>query len=246
MEVTKAVIGIAGFGTRFLPATKSVPKELLPIVNKPIVQYLVEEAARSGIRDVILVTRAGSRMVQDHFGAAHELEAHLAKQRKSDYLEIVKGIPQIANVTVVPQDVHLPYGNGSPILAAKPFLDEGQPFVYLFGDDLVLSETPCIKQLIDSYRKHGPAGVIAFQRVPWAEIDRYASAKLKGDSLEIESLVEKAPTGEGRLELGPARPLPASLADRRDSGTMEGRPRRGVVLDLCQPPALSGVPGAGP
>ena len=201
MEVRKAVIGIAGFGTRFLPATKSVPKELLPIVDKPIVQYLVEEAARSGIRDVILVTRAGSQMVRDHFGSARELEIHLAEQGKSDYLEIVKAIPQMANVTVVGQGNHLPYGNGSPILAAKAYLDEGQPFIYMFGDDLVLSETPCVQQLINSCRKHGPAGVIAFQRVPWSEIDRYAAAKLKGNSMEIESLVEKAPATKAASNL---------------------------------------------
>lgn len=201
MEVIKAVIGIAGFGTRFLPATKSVPKELLPVVNKPIVQHLVEEAARSGIRDVILVTRPSSQLVRDHFSNSPELELHLAEKGKSDYLEIVKAVARSANVTVVPQGEHLPYGNGSPILAAKPFLEEDQPFVYMFGDDLVLSKTPCIQQLIDSYRKHRPAGVIAFQRVPWPEIKHYASVKLKGNSMEIESLVEKAPAEKAASNL---------------------------------------------
>ena len=201
MDVRKAVIGVAGFGTRFLPATKSVPKELLPIVDKPIVQYLVEEAVQSGIRDIILVTRAGSQAVGDHFGSARELEIHLEEQEKLEYLEIVKAIPQMANFAVVRQGRQLPYGNGSPILAAKAFLDEGQPFIYMFGDDLVLSQTPCVKQLIDSYRKHGPAGVIAFQQVPWSEIDRYAAAKLKGDTMEIESLVEKAPASEAASNL---------------------------------------------
>jgi UTP--glucose-1-phosphate uridylyltransferase len=201
MEVRKAVIGVAGFGTRFLPATKSVPKELLPIVDKPIVQYLVEEAVRSGIRDIVLVTRADSQMVGDHFASARELETHLAEQGKSDYLEIVRAIPGMANVAVVGQGRHLPYGNGSPILAAKPFLEVGQPFIYMFGDDLVLSETPCVKQLINSYREHGPAGVIAFQQVPWSEIHHYAAAKLKGDSMEIESLVEKAPATEAASNL---------------------------------------------
>ncbi len=201
MDVRKAVIGVAGFGTRFLPATKSVPKELLPIVDKPIVQYLVEEAVKSGIRDVILVTRAGSQAVGDHFGSARELEIHLEEQGKLEYLEIVKAIPQLANFAVVRQGRHLPYGNGSPILAAKAFLDEGQPFIYMFGDDLVLSETPCVKQLIDVYHEDGPAGVIAFQQVPWSEIDRYAAAKLKGESMELESLVEKAPAAEAASNL---------------------------------------------
>ena len=175
MKVSKAVIGVAGFGTRFLPATKSVPKELLPIVDKPIVQYLVEEAVQSGIRDIILVTRAGAQAIADHFGSARELEIHLAEQGKADFLEIVKHVSQMANIAVVRQGRQLPYGNGSPILAAKAFLDEGQPFIYMFGDDLVQAETPCIKQLIDVYQQHGPAGVIAFQQVPWAEINRYAA-----------------------------------------------------------------------
>ncbi len=201
MEVTKAVIGVAGFGTRFLPATKSVPKELLPIVDKPIIQYLVEEAVRSGIRDIILVTRPGAQSIADHFASARELEIHLAEQGKTEYLEIVQAIAQMASSAVVSQGRHLPYGNGSPILAAKAFLDEGEPFVYMFGDDLVLSETPCTKQLIDTYQKQQPAGVIAFQQVPQSEINRYASAKLKGNSIEIESLVEKAPADEAASNL---------------------------------------------
>jgi UTP--glucose-1-phosphate uridylyltransferase len=101
----------------------------------------------------------------------------------------------------VRQGRHLPYGNGSPILAAKAFLDEGQPFIYMFGDDLVLSKTPCVKQLVDIFQEHGPAGVIAFQQVPWSEIDRYAAAKLKGNSMEIESLVEKAPAAKAASNL---------------------------------------------
>jgi UTP--glucose-1-phosphate uridylyltransferase len=201
VEVRKAVIGVAGFGTRFLPATKSVPKELLPIVDKPIVQYLVEEAVQSGIRDIILVTRAGSQAVGDHFGSSRDLEIHLAEQEKLAYLKIIQAIPRMANVAVVRQGRHLPYGNGSPILAAKAFLDPGQPFIYMFGDDLVLSETPCVKQLLDVYQQHGPAGVIAFQQVPWPEIDRYAAAKLKGNSNELQSLVEKAPASEAASNL---------------------------------------------
>jgi UTP--glucose-1-phosphate uridylyltransferase len=201
MQVKKAVIAVAGFGTRFLPATKAVPKEMLPIIDKPIIQYLVEEAVQSGIRDIILVTRPGAQSIADHFASARELEIHLAEQGKTKYLEIVQAIARMANIAVVSQGRHLPYGNGSPILAAKAFLDEGEPFVYMFGDDLVLSETPCIKQLLDTYEKDQPAGVIAFQEVPRSEIDRYAAAKLKGDTMEIESLIEKAPAGEAASNL---------------------------------------------
>jgi UTP--glucose-1-phosphate uridylyltransferase len=178
-----------------------VPKELLPIVDKPIIQCLVEEVVQAGIRDIILVTRAGSQAIGDHFGAARDLEIHLAEQGKTAYLEIVKAVAQMANIAVVRQGRQLPYGNGSPILAAKPFLDAGEPFLYLFGDDLVLSKTPCVKQLIDVYQKERPAGVIAFQQVPRAEIDRYAAAKLKGNTMELESLVEKAPAEKAASNL---------------------------------------------
>jgi len=195
MRIRKAVIAVAGYGTRFLPATKAVPKELLPIVDKPIVQYLVEEAVDSGIEDIILVTRSGTQAVADHFDSNRDLEVHLAEAKKDDYLALVRQVSQMANFAVVRQGRHLPYGNGTPLLAAKDFLDEGEPFVYLFGDDLVLSDTPCVKQLLDSFAQSQTAdGVIAFQEVPKSEIHLYASAELKDGTSppEIVSLVEKA------------------------------------------------------
>ena len=193
MTIKKAVIAVAGFGTRFLPATKVVSKELLPIVDKPVIQYLVEELVKSGIRDIILVTRSGSHAIADHFDSSRELEIHLEESGKTKLLELVQSVAQMANIAVVRQGRHLPYGNGTPLLAARRYLDEGEPFAYLFGDDLVLSETPCIKQLIDVYEQHKPDGVIAFQEVPNAEINRYAAAALKAgtDPGEITSLVEK-------------------------------------------------------
>lgn len=193
MKIRKAVIGVAGYGTRFLPATKVVPKELLPIVDKPVVQYLVEEVVRSGIEDIILVVRSGSQAIADHFDSSRALEVHLEEQRKQTYLRIIQEIPRMANFAVVRQTGALPYGNGSPILAAKNYLNEGEPFVYLFGDDLVLSQVPCVKQLLQVYSEHEPDAVIAFQEVPGEEIRRYAAAKLKhqGEPKEIESLVEK-------------------------------------------------------
>ena len=193
MTIRKAIIAVAGYGTRFLPATKAVPKELLPIVDKPIVQYLVEEIIGAGIDEIILVTRSGTQAVADHFDSNRDLEVHLADAGKDDYLAVVRKVAQMANFAVVRQGRHLPYGNGTPLLAAKRFLDEGEPFVYLFGDDLVLSETPCVKQLVDLYAQHEPDGVIAFQEVPNSEIRRYASAELRDstDPPEIVSLVEK-------------------------------------------------------
>lgn len=193
MKVRKAVIAVAGYGTRFLPASKAVPKELLPVVDKPIVQYLVEEAVASGIEDVILVTRSGTQAVADHFDSSRELEIHLQEQEKTKYLQIVQSIPKLANFAYVRQARHLPYGNGTPILAAKRFLDEGEPFAYMFGDDLVLSETPCLKQLVDLYEKHGPDAVIAFQRVPPEGTKLYGMARLKKGSAppELEFIEEK-------------------------------------------------------
>lgn len=193
MRIRKAVIAVAGYGTRFLPATKAVPKELLPIVDKPIVQYLIEELVGSGIREIILVTRAGTQAIADHFDTSRELEIHLTKAKKLDYLARVQALTGLANFAVIRQGAHLPYGNGSPLLAAKAYLDEGEPFVYLFGDDMVLSEVPCVKQLLDVYHQHEPAGVIAFQDVPRSEIKLYAAASLRPgtDPPEITSLIEK-------------------------------------------------------
>lgn len=194
MKIRKAVIAVAGYGTRFLPATKAVPKEMLPVVDRPIVQYLVEEAVNSGIEDIILVTRAGSDAIADHFDNSPGLESHLKEQKRDRYLAMVEALPKMASFAVVRQGKHLPYGNGSPLLAARPYLDQGEPFVYMFGDDLVMSTTPCVRQLLDVYESQQPvAAVIAFQEVPREEVDRYGMAKLKQGTnpRELESIVEK-------------------------------------------------------
>jgi len=171
-----------------------VPKELLPIIDKPVIQYLVEEAVAAGIKDIVIVTRSGAGQVAAHFDSSRELEVYLTEQKKYDYLAAVKALPTLANFCQVHQGSHLPYGNGTPILAASPFL-RNEPFAYMFGDDIVLSQTPCIRQLIDVYEAHQPAAVVAFQKVPSEEISRYASAKVKPDTdpMELEFIVEKAP-----------------------------------------------------
>lgn len=193
MTIKKAVIAVAGFGTRFLPATKAVPKELLPIVNKPVVQYLVEEAVSSGIEDIILVLRSGTKAIADHFASSLELESQLEHQHKEAYLEIIKAIPELANIVYVWQSASLPYGNGSPLLAAKHFINEDEAFVYMFGDDLVISERPCVRQLLDVYERYHPSAVVAVQDVPREETCRYGIVKLKPgrEPMEMESLVEK-------------------------------------------------------
>ena len=189
--VTKAVIAAAGYGTRFLPATKNQPKEMLPIIDKPIIHYLVEECVNSGITDIILVTRAGQHIMEDYFDNNYELEYSLEKNGKESRLKIVKDIPQMANFVYVRQKGHLPYGNGSPLVAAAPLIDDDEPFAYLFGDDMVLSKTPCIQQLKDVYENTECDGVIAAQKIPIEESYRYGIVKFKEGTNEFEALVEK-------------------------------------------------------
>jgi UTP--glucose-1-phosphate uridylyltransferase len=203
VKIKKAVIAVAGFGTRFLPATKVLPKELMPICEKPVVQYLVEEAVASGVEDVILVTRPGSQGIADHFDSSRELEIHLAEQKKQDLLEAVQALPKLANIAVVRQARHLPYGNGSPLLAARRFLDRDEPFVFMFGDDMVLSDIPCAQQLAEVYGRHRPAAVVGVQEVGLDEVSRYGIVKLKpnSDPPQMESIVEKPKPAEAPSRL---------------------------------------------
>jgi UTP--glucose-1-phosphate uridylyltransferase len=193
MNITKAIIAVAGYGTRFLPATKVQPKELLPIVDKPVVQYLVEEAVASGITDIILVTRSRNQALEDHFDSSPELEMHLETQGKLEELEKIRRIPQLANFIYVRQTSDMPYGNGTPLLCAKSLVARDEAVVYMFGDDVVKSNVPCAKQLIDVYQKYEPAAVIAVQEVPREEVSRYGVPKLKegGDHNELERIIEK-------------------------------------------------------
>ena len=203
MEITKAVIAVAGYGTRFLPATKVQPKEMLPIVDKPVVQYLVEEAVASGITDIVLVTRSGSQALEDHFDSSRELEMHLENQKKWKELEEVQRIPHLANFIYIRQTRDMPYGNGTPLLCAKSLISPDEAVVYMFGDDLVKSKVPCTKQLIDVFHKTQPAGVIAVQEVPRNEIHRYGVPKLKKDNVrnELEYIVEKPATADAPSNL---------------------------------------------
>jgi UTP--glucose-1-phosphate uridylyltransferase len=193
MKITKAVIAVAGYGTRFLPATKVQPKEMLPIVDKPVVQYLVEEAVASGITDIILVTRSGNQALEDHFDSSRELEIHLETQKKWRELEEIQRIPAMANFIYVRQTKDMPYGNGTPLLCAKSLIHPDEAVVYMFGDDIVKSEVPCAKQLMDVYYECQPAAVIAVQEVPMDEVSRYGVPKLKPGvgHRELEYIVEK-------------------------------------------------------
>lgn len=191
-SITKVVIAVAGYGTRFLPATKNQPKEMLPIIDKPIVQYLVEEAVASGIKDIILVTRFGQSMLENHFDSNLELEIQLEKNGKKKQLEEVQRVYRMANYIYVRQGRHLPYGNGTPLVVIKDLLDKGESFVYMFGDDLVKAEVPCTKQLIDYWQAKKGAPVVAVQEVPEEEVNRYGIYRIKpGTEDQVEDAVEK-------------------------------------------------------
>jgi len=194
-KITKAVIAVAGYGTRFLPATKNQPKEMLPIIDKPIVQYLVEEAVASGIKDIILVTRVGQSSLENHFDTNLELEIQLKKNGKKEALQKVQEVYRMANFIYIRQGRHLPYGNGTPLLCIKEVIAKDEPFVYMFGDDLVLGKPPCTKQLIKAFKKYQPAPIMAVQEVPWEEVYRYGTVRYKkGTKInQISEILEKLP-----------------------------------------------------
>ena len=175
-----------------------MPKEMLPVVDKPIVQYLVEEAVAAGITDIILVTRYGNRAIEDHFDSNAELEHLLEKQGKTERLEMVRKISQMANFIYVRQKSHLPYGNGTPLLVAKPLINKGEDFVYMYGDDLVKSDVSCTKQLVDRFNEGGIDGVNAVQEMPRKVLDRYGTVKLKEGKIknQLDYYVEKPELGK--------------------------------------------------
>lgn len=187
--ITKGVIAVAGSGTRFLPATKSLPKEMLPIVDKPIVHYVVEEMVQAGITDIVFVTRADKKSLEDYFDQNAVLENELRQAGKTKYLEQVEQIAQMANFIYIRQKG--PYGNGTPVLNAASIVGN-EPFVFAFGDDLVKSKVPFTKQLIQNYERNQSV-VMGCQEVLPEEVSLYGILKLKQDSpiMEIERIVEK-------------------------------------------------------
>ncbi|MBW3110305.1 UTP--glucose-1-phosphate uridylyltransferase GalU [Bacillus sp. MCCB 382] len=192
-KVRKAIIPAAGLGTRFLPATKAQPKEMLPIVDKPTIQYIIEEAVASGIEDIIIVTGRGKRAIEDHFDKSYELEETLAKKEKYDILEEVQGISKLANIHYIRQKE--PLGLGHAISCASRFIGD-EPFAVLLGDDIVHSpEKPCLKQLIDVYERYN-SSVIGVQEVPQQEVSKYGVISINNHEMDngvfhINDLVEK-------------------------------------------------------
>lgn len=189
--VRKVVIPVAGLGTRFLPVTKAMPKEMLPIIDKPIIQYVVEEAVASGITDVILVTSHAKRPVEDHFDDNKELEAWLLKQGKKDLLEQIKDIGKLASFVYIRQKG--PYGNATPVLNAERLIGD-EPFAVVFGDDVYDCKVPRLKQMIDVYEKYRDP-VIGVVNVGAEETKRYGiidpGAKVERHVYQLKSVVEK-------------------------------------------------------
>ncbi|MBA4336208.1 UTP--glucose-1-phosphate uridylyltransferase [bacterium] len=188
--IRKAVLPAAGFGTRFLPATKAQPKEMLPIVDKPVIQYLVEEAVASGIEEIIIITGSSKRAIEDHFDYNFELEYMLEKKGKTDLLKKVQDVRDLAKFVYVRQS--MPRGDGDAIMRARDVVGD-EPFAVLFGDDLVDHEIPALKQLINVYEKTGTS-VIGLTKVPKEDVNKYGVVGTKSSNGRIhviESLVEK-------------------------------------------------------
>ncbi len=192
----KGVITIAGYGTRFLPASKAVPKEMFPIAGIPLIQHHVESLVTAGISEIIVVVRQGGGVVQHHFSPTPALEDHLEKSGKLEMLEEMRRISQMADIVFVRQPETLPYGNGAPALAARPWLTPDEPFYYMFGDDIVIGDTPVPRQLLDAFNRMQPAAILAVQRVPDEETHLYGCVELKpGSEYEMARIVEKPAPG---------------------------------------------------
>ena len=200
MKVRKGVFPAAGLGTRFLPVTKAQPKEMLPLVDKPTIQYVVEEAVASGLNELIIVTGRGKRAIEDHFDAAFELEYYLNDRGKMEELAQIKTLSDLASVCYVRQKE--PLGLGHAILCARPLVGD-EPFAVFLGDDIITASVPCMRQLLDVFeRQQGP--VIAVERVPRERIHQYGviAARPLGDRVyEITDLVEKPRAEEAPSDL---------------------------------------------
>jgi UTP--glucose-1-phosphate uridylyltransferase len=190
MRVRKAVIPAAGLGTRFLPATKASPKEMLPVVDKPVIQYVMEEAVAAGIEAVLIVTGRGKEAIENHFDVSYELEQLLEHRRKTEELGIVRSIASLVQVAYVRQKEAL--GLGHAVLTARPWIGD-EPFAVFLGDDIVVSQTPCIRQMIDVFEER-QASVLGVMEVAREETRKYGivAGTPEGDRrIRVSDIVEK-------------------------------------------------------
>lgn len=228
-RVRKAVIPAAGLGTRFLPATKAIPKEMIPIVDVPMIQHIVEEAVRSGIEDVVLITARHKEAIENHFDFNYELEDSLDKKHKADLAEISRSIGKLCNLISIRQKN--PMGLGHAVLCAAPAIGN-EPFAVLLGDDLIDSAVPCTKQLIEVFERE-KASVVGVMEVPQSEVSKYGivGGKMVNDRMmQVDRLVEKPSPADAPSRLAiPGRYIltPAIFDCLRDT-----RPGKGGEIQL--------------
>ena len=199
-NISKAVIAAAGRGTRFLPVVKSYPKELVPVLSKPNIQYLIEEAIGAGVTDIAIVHRSGENSIEKYFSPDKDLENYLTQNNKLTYLDSLKEIWSKAKLTFIAQPIDLPYGNGSPVLAAQDFIGSDD-FVYMFGDDLTIEPVAgqFLSRMLSTFNQYQPASIIAVKDVGREEISRYGSAKYIDDPNypnRISAMLEKLPADQ--------------------------------------------------
>ena len=190
MKIKKAIIPAAGLGTRVLPISKSMPKEMLPIVDKPAIQYIVEEAVKSGINDILIITNRGKGVIEDHFDHSVELEELLNKREKTDMLDCVTGVANLANIYYIRQKETK--GLGDAVLRAKEFVGN-EPFAVLYGDDVIIGETPAISELCEAYEKYGKS-VVGIKEVPDELVVKYCSLKtekMTDSTHSVTDMIEK-------------------------------------------------------
>ena len=200
MKITKAVIPAAGLGTRVLPATKAMPKEMLPIVDKPSIQYIVEEAVNSGITDILIITNRGKGIIEDHFDRTPLLEDALRKGNKTELLKSIENIHNLANISYIRQIETK--GLGHAVSRAKTFVGD-EPFVVMYGDDVIIGDTPATKELIEAYGEHGK-GVLGIKKVDAKDIYKYSSLKVENihdNVFKCTDMIEKRKTDEEVMSL---------------------------------------------
>ena len=201
-KIRKAIIPAAGLGTRFLPATKAQPKEMLPIVDKPTIQYIVEEAIASGIEEILIITGRNKKSIEDHFDKSVELEMELEKHNKNELLELVQDISEMVDIHYIRQKE--PKGLGHAIRCAKTFVGD-EPFAILLGDDIVYNpEKPCLKQLMDCYNEY-KTSILGVQTVPEEDVNKYGIV----DGIQIEDSVSKV---KGLIEKPSIEEAPSNIA----------------------------------
>ena len=235
-KIKKAIFPVAGFGTRFLPATKAQPKEMLMVVDKPVIQYLVEEAVRAGIEEIIFVTGRGKRAIEDHFDYSFELEKTLVENNKLELLKKVKAIENLAKFSYVRQPI--PLGDGHAVKCAAHLIQPGEPVLVMFGDTLFDSQTSPITQVVAAYEKYGES-VVGLSEVDKNEVDKFGvidGVDLGGGNYEIKEFVEKPKIGEAPSNLAAVgiyviTPEVLQVLEKMDSGK-SGEIRLADAFDL--------------